>query len=196
MLNKCKNELMPPHDERLNQFSLCLSKNVNSILVELDKECIVEIPHSTCKYIMSEIEHIDNSFMRDNFTCENKCTGGFIFHGNVSCENIELKTVLFRHQLSKQFDNLVDNRNHKLTDNWTYDKKKRLYLQHSQNNAKNYLMSIVAIREKEGHARNIQEIDKMLLNFNTMFLHENYRFINMVDSLNNLNKGCTNVKEK
>ena len=84
---------------------------------------------------MSEIEYDDNLCAKDNFIFKNMYTIGFIFHGNISLEKIELNTFLFRHQLSKQFDNLVDTRHHTLTDNWTYDKKKRLLTKNSQDNA-------------------------------------------------------------
>ena len=82
----------------------------------------MDIAISNHKEHMSEIEHDENLHVKDDFLNKNKCNVGFIMHGNYSKENIELKTVLLRHQLRKKFDNLVKSRDHKFLPDWTYNK--------------------------------------------------------------------------
>ena len=104
---------------------------------------IADIPHSTYEVSTSEIENDDNSHVKDKFIFKHEHTTGLIICGKVSNEKIEFKTILLRHQIYKQFDNLTNIRYHKFTDSWTYDQLKRLILYHSQENAKNHLASIV-----------------------------------------------------
>ena len=67
-----------------------------------------------------------------------------------------------------------------------------MLLEYIQDNAKNHLALIVDSCKKEGHDMSEKNIDNMLLEFNTIFIHENYRFINLVDVLFTLNEGSKN----
>ena len=88
MLYKHENKLSSFWNNHLTNISLCLSKVINSYASQLDKECIVDIPISNFKEHMSEIEHDDNLYVKDECLLKNNRTEGFIMYGNYLNEKI------------------------------------------------------------------------------------------------------------